>query len=126
MLTQNLTIYPDLLGIKPKLALICQEQEEPSERLQSQSCFRSLKRERYHRGISKKYELLPNQISMWKSEAIRNLSAVFLQKKRSLQRWNSNRETLRSNRSADFENDLKKKVWVSIHQWASENGRYSK
>ena len=27
--------------------------------------------------IAKKYELLPNQISMWKSEAIRNLSAVF-------------------------------------------------
>jgi hypothetical protein len=24
--------------------------------------------------------MLPNQISMWKSEAIRNLSAVFLQK----------------------------------------------
>jgi transposase-like protein len=30
--------------------------------------------------LAKKYELLPNQISMWKSEAIRNLSAVFLQK----------------------------------------------
>ena len=27
--------------------------------------------------LAKKYELLPNQISMWKSEAIRNLSAVF-------------------------------------------------
>jgi transposase-like protein len=27
--------------------------------------------------LSKKYELLPNQISMWKAEAIRNLSAVF-------------------------------------------------
>ena len=25
--------------------------------------------------LAKKYELLPNQISMWKSEAIRNLSA---------------------------------------------------
>jgi hypothetical protein len=31
-----------------KLALICQEQEEPSERLQSQSCLEALKR-RYHR-----------------------------------------------------------------------------
>jgi transposase-like protein len=38
----------------------------------------AFKRERYHRGISKKSTLLPNQISMWKSEAIRNLSAVFL------------------------------------------------
>jgi hypothetical protein len=38
-------------------------------------------------GISKKkYELLPNQISMWKSEAIRNLSAVFLQKNGRCQR----------------------------------------
>jgi transposase-like protein len=27
--------------------------------------------------LAKKYELLPNQISMWKSEVIRNLSAVF-------------------------------------------------
>ena len=27
--------------------------------------------------LAKKYELLPNQILMWKSEAIRNLSAVF-------------------------------------------------
>lgn len=27
--------------------------------------------------LAKKYELLPNQISMWKTEAIRNLSAVF-------------------------------------------------
>jgi transposase-like protein len=27
--------------------------------------------------LAKKYELLPNQISIWKSEAIRNLSAVF-------------------------------------------------
>ena len=27
--------------------------------------------------LAKKYELLPNQISMWKAEAIRNLSAIF-------------------------------------------------
>lgn len=27
--------------------------------------------------LAKKHELLPNQISMWKSEAIRNLSVVF-------------------------------------------------
>lgn len=27
--------------------------------------------------LAKKYELLPNQISMWKAEAIRNLAAVF-------------------------------------------------
>jgi transposase-like protein len=31
--------------------------------------------------LAKKYELLPNQISMWKSEAIRNLSAVFTAEK---------------------------------------------
>jgi transposase-like protein len=36
--------------------------------------------------LAKKYELLPNQISMWKSEAIRNLSAVFLQKNGRCQR----------------------------------------
>ena len=27
--------------------------------------------------LAKKYELLPNQISMWKSEAVKNISAVF-------------------------------------------------
>jgi transposase len=27
--------------------------------------------------LAKKYKLLPNQISTWKSEAIRNLAAVF-------------------------------------------------
>jgi transposase len=27
--------------------------------------------------LAKKYELLPGQISLWKSEAIKNLSAVF-------------------------------------------------
>lgn len=31
--------------------------------------------------LAKKYELLPNQISMWKAEAVRNLSAVFSQEK---------------------------------------------
>jgi transposase len=27
--------------------------------------------------LAKKYELLPNQISLWKAEAIRNISSVF-------------------------------------------------
>jgi transposase len=27
--------------------------------------------------LAKKYELLPNQISLWKGEAIRNISSVF-------------------------------------------------
>ena len=27
--------------------------------------------------LAKKYELLPNQISSWKSEAVKNISAVF-------------------------------------------------
>ena len=31
--------------------------------------------------LAKKYELLPNQISMWMSEATRNLSAVFFAEK---------------------------------------------
>ena len=31
--------------------------------------------------LAKKYELLPNQISLWKSEAIRNISSVFSNEK---------------------------------------------
>lgn len=27
--------------------------------------------------LAKKYELLPNQISLWKAEAVKNISAVF-------------------------------------------------
>jgi hypothetical protein len=43
----------------------------------------ALKRKRYHRGISKKVRAAA-QSSMWKSEAIRNFSAVFSAEKRSL------------------------------------------
>lgn len=31
--------------------------------------------------LAKRYELLPNQISIWKAEAIKNISAVFNQEK---------------------------------------------
>jgi transposase-like protein len=31
--------------------------------------------------LAKKYELLPNQISLWKAEAIRNISSVFSNEK---------------------------------------------
>ena len=31
--------------------------------------------------LAKKYELLPNQISIWKAEAIKNITAVFTQEK---------------------------------------------
>jgi hypothetical protein len=31
--------------------------------------------------LAKKYELLPTQISLWKAEAIKNISAVFNQEK---------------------------------------------
>jgi len=31
--------------------------------------------------LAKKYELLPTQISLWKSEAIKNISSVFVQEK---------------------------------------------
>ncbi|WP_410493718.1 hypothetical protein [Chryseobacterium sp. SC28] len=31
--------------------------------------------------LAKKYELLPTQISAWKAEAIKNISAVFKQEK---------------------------------------------
>lgn len=32
--------------------------------------------------LAKKYELLPNQISLWKAEAIKNISLVFSQEKK--------------------------------------------
>lgn len=32
--------------------------------------------------LAKKYELLPNQISLWKAEAIKNISSVFSQEKK--------------------------------------------
>jgi hypothetical protein len=73
--------------------------------------FCSFKRERYHRGISKKVRAV-YQISMWKSEGW-NLSAVFSAEKRSLPKMKFQIETLRSNRSADFEYHLKSVTMVS-------------
>lgn len=37
----------------------------------------ALKEKNTIEALAKKYELLPNQISMWKSEAVKNISAVF-------------------------------------------------
>jgi transposase len=36
--------------------------------------------------LAKKYELLPTQISAWKAEAIKNISAVFNQEKMALKK----------------------------------------
>lgn len=41
----------------------------------------ALKEKETIESLAKKYELLPNQISLWKSEAIKNLSAVFTSEK---------------------------------------------
>ena len=37
----------------------------------------ALKEKNTIEALAKKYELLPNQISMWKSEAVKNITAVF-------------------------------------------------
>jgi transposase-like protein len=65
--------------------------------------------------LAKKYELLPNQISMWKSEAIRNFLQFFLQKNG---RYKDEipTEKLYSNRSADLRMTLKKSGLVSISE----------
>jgi transposase-like protein len=52
----------------------------------------------------KKYELLPNQISMWKSSDTESFCSSA--EKLSLPKMKFNRETLCSNRSADLENDF--------------------
>jgi transposase-like protein len=41
----------------------------------------SLKEKETLEVLAKKYELLPTQISLWKAEAIKNISAVFNQEK---------------------------------------------
>jgi len=37
----------------------------------------ALKEKNTIEALAKKYELLPNQISMWKAEAVKNITAVF-------------------------------------------------
>jgi transposase len=51
--------------------------------------------------LAKKYVLLPMQISMWKAEAIKNISAVFNQEYEKKRR-NSNRKVFCKNWTTDF------------------------
>ena len=61
-----------------KLALLCQEQEEPSGKISKPKLFlEALKEKDTIEVLAKKYEVLPNQISMWKAEALSNLAAIF-------------------------------------------------
>ena len=48
-----------------------------SKEFKSKVVLEALKEKNTIEVLAKKYELLPNQISMWKSEAIKNISAVF-------------------------------------------------
>ena len=63
--------------------------------------------------LAKKYELLPNQISMWKSEAIKNISAVFSVEKSVVKNNDVPREKLYARiGELTLENDfLKKKLF---------------
>ena len=48
-----------------------------SKKFKSKVVLEALKEKNTIQALAKKYELLPNQISMWKSKAIKNISAVF-------------------------------------------------
>jgi transposase-like protein len=48
-----------------------------SKEFKSKVVLEALKEKSTIEVLAKKYELLPNQISMWKAEAIKNISAVF-------------------------------------------------
>lgn len=62
--------------------------------------------------LAKKYELLPTQISSWKAEAIKNISAVFNQEKESVKKGEIPTEKLFARiGQLTLENDfLKKKL----------------
>jgi transposase len=62
--------------------------------------------------LAKKYELLPNQISLWKSEAIKNISAVFSVEKTAVKKPEVPQEKLYARiGELTLENDfLKKKL----------------
>jgi transposase-like protein len=62
--------------------------------------------------LAKKYELLPGQISVWKAEAIKNISAVFLTEKSKVPKDDVPKEKLYARiGELTLENDfLKKKL----------------
>ena len=63
--------------------------------------------------LAKKYELLPNQISSWKSEAVKNISAVFSVEKTVEKKTEVSQENLYARiGELTLENDfLKKKLF---------------
>jgi transposase-like protein len=48
-----------------------------SKEFKAKVVLEALKEKNTFEVLAKKYELLPNQISMWKSKAIKNITAVF-------------------------------------------------
>lgn len=52
-----------------------------SKEFKSKVVLEALKEKETLESLAKKYELLPNQISLWKLEAIKNISAVFSSEK---------------------------------------------
>jgi transposase len=48
-----------------------------SKEFKAKVVLEALKEKSTVESLAKKYELLPNQISMWKSEAVKNITAVF-------------------------------------------------
>lgn len=48
-----------------------------SKEFKAKVVLEALKEKSTIEALAKKYELLPNQISMWKGEAVKNISAVF-------------------------------------------------
>ncbi len=73
----------------------------------------ALKEKNTIEALAKKYELLPNQISMWKAEAVKNITAVFSVEKSVVKKHEVPQEKLYARiGELTLENDfLKKKLF---------------
>jgi transposase-like protein len=75
--------------------------------------------------LAKKYELLPNQISMWKSEAIKNISAVFNVEKAKEKSNEFPSEKLYARiGELTLENDFLKKSYFNLQKSKKKNDRF--
>jgi transposase len=83
-----------------------------SKEFKAKVVLEALKEKNTTEFLAKKYELLPNQISMWKSEAVKNISAVFSVEKTVVKKAEVSQEKLYARiGELTLENDfLKKKL----------------
>jgi transposase-like protein len=98
---------------------------EFSKEFKAKVVLEALKEKNTIEVLAKKYELLPNQISMWKSEAIKNILAVFNVEKPKAKSNEIPSEKLYAHiGELTLENDFLKKSYSNLQKSKKKNDRF--